>query len=115
VVDVRAQHAFEVVAVQDQEPVKTLRANGSDEALRDRVGLRRLHRRLDDPDAFAAKDLVEGALYLLLPSRIRKRTPRSAKSRPRFRACWVTQAPVGLVVQPASQTRRLACAMKNNT
>ena len=33
----------------------------------------------------------------------------------RLRACWVTQALVGLVVQPASQTRRLACAIKNNT
>jgi hypothetical protein len=25
--------------------------------------------------------------------------PLSAKSRPRLRACWVNQAPVGLVVQ----------------
>jgi hypothetical protein len=54
-------------------------------------------------------------LYLLSRSRISKRTPSSTKSMPRLRACWVTQAPVGWVVQPASQTRRLACAMKKNT
>src|SRR5262249_17765261 len=50
------------------------------------------------------------ALYLLSRSRIRKRTLWSAKSRPRLRACWVTHSPVGFVVQPASQTARLACA-----
>jgi hypothetical protein len=49
----------------------------------------------------------KGPLYLLSRSRIRKRMPWSEKSSPRLRACWVTQAPVGLAVQPASQTRRL--------
>jgi hypothetical protein len=29
--------------------------------------------------------------------------------------CWVTQAPVGFAVQPASQTLRLSWEMKNNT
>src|SRR4051812_16396214 len=33
-------------------------------------------------------------LYLLFRSRMRKRTPLSEKSRPRFRACWVTHSPV---------------------
>src|SRR5881227_2404380 len=56
----------------------------------------------------------KGPLYLLSRSRIRNRTPWSEKSRPRLRACWVTQWPLGLAVQPASQTRRLPCAMKNN-
>jgi hypothetical protein len=49
----------------------------------------------------------KGPLYLLSRSRIRKRMPWSEKSSPRLRACWVTQAPVGLAMQPASQTRRL--------
>jgi hypothetical protein len=57
----------------------------------------------------------KAALYLLSRSRMTNRMPSSAMSRPRLRACWVTQAPVGLVVQPASQTRRLACAMKKST
>ena len=42
------------------------------------------------------KTSSKGPLYLLSRSRIRKRTPWSEKSRPRLRACWVTQAPVGL-------------------
>jgi hypothetical protein len=54
-------------------------------------------------------------VYLLSRSRISRRAPSSARSRPRLRACWVTQPPVGLVEQPASQTLRLACAMKHST
>ena len=49
----------------------------------------------------------KGPLYLLSRSRIKKRTPRSLKSTPRLRACWVTHSPVGFLVQPASQTRRV--------
>src|SRR4051794_21620917 len=60
-VDVDAQHAFELAAVEDQQPVETLRAHGPDEALRGRVRPRRPHRCLDDPDTLAAEDLVEGA------------------------------------------------------
>src|SRR5262249_6396405 len=44
VVDVDAQNALEVAAVEDQEPVETLRAHASDEALRNSVRLRRPHR-----------------------------------------------------------------------
>ncbi len=61
---------------------------------------------------------VKGAIIRVTPqaaARIRNRRRCSAKSRPRLRACWVTQSPLGFFVQPASQTRRLACAMKNNT
>jgi hypothetical protein len=54
VADVDAKCAFEVTAVEDQQPVKTLGADGAGEALRDRVRLRRSHRRLHDPDAVAA-------------------------------------------------------------
>src|SRR5216683_7354497 len=57
----------------------------------------------------------KGPLYLLSRSRIRNRTPWSEKSRPRLRAFWVTQAPVGFAVQPASQTRRLPCAMSKQS
>jgi len=60
-VEVDAQHAVEVAAVEDQQPVQTFGAHGSDEALRDGVRLRRANRRLYDADAFDAEDLVEGA------------------------------------------------------
>src|SRR6266849_9665041 len=63
-VDVDAEHAFEVASVEDQQPVEALRTDCSDEALRDRVRLRRSDRRLHDPDAFAAESLVEGAAVL---------------------------------------------------
>src|SRR5207244_2100116 len=46
------------------------------------------------------KTSSKGPLYLLSRSRIRKRTSWSTNSRPRLRACCVTQAPVGFVVQP---------------
>jgi hypothetical protein len=64
VVDEDAQHLLEVAAIENQQPVETFGADGADEPLGDRVRLRRPHRRLDDPDAFAAEDLVEGAAVL---------------------------------------------------
>jgi hypothetical protein len=64
VVNVGAQHALEVAAVDDQQPVKTLRTDGSDKALCDLVCLRRPDRRLHDPDLLAAEDLIEGAAVL---------------------------------------------------
>src|SRR5262249_23624830 len=35
--------------------------------------------------------------------------------RPRLRACWVSQLPVGFAVQPARWTRRLPTSRKNST
>jgi hypothetical protein len=64
VVEVDAQYALEMAAIQDKQPVKTLGAHGPDEAFRDRVRLRRPKRRLHDPDALAAEDLVEGSAVL---------------------------------------------------
>jgi hypothetical protein len=46
------------------QPVETLGAPSTNEALSDCVGFRRAHRRLHDPDAFAAEHLVEGAAVL---------------------------------------------------
>src|SRR5436190_12537169 len=91
VVDVNAEHAFELTAVEDQQPVETFGTHAPDEALRARVCFRRSHRRLHDPGAPATEDFVEGAAVLasLSRSRIRNRTSRSEKSRPSLRACWV--------------------------
>ena len=54
VVDVDAEDAFEVATVEDQQPVETLRTDGSDEALGNGIRSRRPHRRLHRPDALAA-------------------------------------------------------------
>jgi hypothetical protein len=114
VVDVDAEYAFEVTAVEDQQPVETLGTHSADEALGDRVRLRRPHWRLDDSDAFTAEHLVERPAVLAVAVTNQEPNAVVEKSRPRLRACWVTQSPVGLVVQPASHTRRLPWAMKNS-
>jgi hypothetical protein len=61
---VRADHAFEVAAAEDQQPVETLGAYGANEALRIGIRLRCTDRRPNHPDAFAAEDLVEGGREL---------------------------------------------------
>jgi hypothetical protein len=53
------QHALEVAAVEDQQPVEALGADGSDESLGDGVCLRRPYGRRDDPDAAGTEYLVE--------------------------------------------------------
>src|SRR6266508_2310564 len=53
VVDESSEHAVEVALIDDQQPVEALGADGPDEALCDRISLRRPHGRLDDLDAFA--------------------------------------------------------------
>src|SRR5712692_2453794 len=66
-VDIDAEHAFEMTAVEDQQPIETLGTHSADEALRDRVRLRRSHRRLHNPDALAAEHLVEGTAVFAVP------------------------------------------------
>src|SRR6266516_2445587 len=58
--EIDAQHSLEVAAAEDQQPVKTLAAEGANEALRVRVCLWRAERCVDHFDPFAAEDLVEG-------------------------------------------------------
>lgn len=56
-------------------------------------------------------------MYLASRSRMRNLTcsARSLRSMSRFRACWATQVPVGLVVTPMMWTARVVCSMKNST
>jgi hypothetical protein len=61
---VDAEHALEVAATEDQQPVETFGADSADEALGVRVCLRCADRCLDHRDAFAAEGLVEGAAEL---------------------------------------------------
>ena len=87
-----------MAAVEDQQPVEALGADGSDEALGDGVCLRRPHRRLDDPDAFGCgTPRRRGRCTCCRGRGSGSGRPGPTKSRPRLRACWVTQAPVGLV------------------
>ena len=52
-----ANDPLEMLAVQDQEPIQTLRANRPHEPFRDAVGLRRPKRRANDLYAVALEDL----------------------------------------------------------
>src|SRR6266545_380001 len=87
VIDVDAQHVFEVTPVEDQKPVQAFGTRGSDEALGDRVRLRCTHRRLHDPDALGAEDLIEGAAVLAVAVADQVADSMSETSRPRLRAC----------------------------
>jgi hypothetical protein len=64
VVDEDAKHMLEMAAIEDQQPVETLSTDGADVALGERVRLRRAHRCLDGPDAFAGEDGVEATSEL---------------------------------------------------
>jgi hypothetical protein len=61
---VNAEHALELAAVDDQDPVEALAPERADPALGVGVGVWRSDRRADDRHAFAAEDLVEAAAEL---------------------------------------------------
>jgi hypothetical protein len=113
VLGVDTQDAFEVAAVEDQPPVEALDTNGSDKPLGDGACLRRptgvVTIRMAPPRNTSSK----GPLYLRSRSRIQEPDAPLGEVEAELRACSVAQAPVGLVEQPASQTRRVAWAMKN--
>src|ERR687888_475641 len=104
-----------MAVADDQQPIEAFGADGADEALGVGVRLWCADRRVDHLDAFAAEDLVEGSRELLSRSWIRNRIRSNKPVKLRLRACWVTQPPVGLVVQPARWTRRLSSSMKKSS
>ncbi len=55
------EDTFEVASTPEQRPVQALLPHGSYPPLRDRVGVRRLDRRRDGPDAVGSEDIVERA------------------------------------------------------
>ena len=65
----------------------------------------------------AAKTASKAAVNFASRSRSRnwKRPTWPASSMSRFRACWVTHAPVGCGVTPSMWTRRLATSITNST
>ncbi len=57
--DVNRKDSFQVAAVDDQDPVETLAADGADPPFDERVGARRAYGCADRPDAVGAEDLVK--------------------------------------------------------
>ena len=99
---------------RDQAAVEAVVAERPHPALGLRVRVRRLHRRVDDLDRFAAEDVVEAAAELWSRSWLRKRSGccRSSSAINRLRACWVTQAASGVLVEATSSMRRRSSEMK---
>ena len=117
VVDESTKHTLEVAPVEDQEPVDALRAGGADEALSDRIRLGRGPASGRSRCPRFAKTASKSRVNLLSRSRTRKRAgvDRSPSVQVNCRACWLTQAPLGVAVQPARCTRRLSSSMKKST
>jgi hypothetical protein len=110
-----AEHVLEVAASEDEQPVEALGADGAHEPLREGVGLWRTDRGVDRLNAFAAEHLVEAVAELGVSVVDQEPCSFEQPVKLRLRTCWVTQAPVGLVVQPARWTRRFPSSMKNST
>ena len=118
-VDEDANDLLEMLAVEDQEPIQTLRANRPYEPFRDTVCLGRAKRRANNFYPVALEDPVKTLGELLIP--IANQEPerflawRSANVHVSCRACCVTHGPLGLGVHPAKYTRRLPSSMKKST
>ena len=112
---VGAEHVFEVAAVEDQQPVETLGADGADEALGVGVRLWRPDRCSDHliPSLRKTSSKARAELAVAVVDQEPRLLEVAAEAE--VARLLVTQAPVGLVVQPASWTRRLASSMKNKT
>jgi hypothetical protein len=106
-----------MTAVEDQEPVQALAPHAADPALGEGARPGRPNRCSDDLYALIAEDPIEAETELAVAVVIKKQIgrPRSASDQARSRACWATQAPLGLALTPAMWTRRLCSSMKNRT
>ena len=116
VLDVLAEHGFELMSSEDEHAVEALAPEGAHERSRWRspaapgAGLA-------DPDALCGEDGVEGNGELGVPIADENLTALAwvASSMEMLRARWVTRSVTGLVVTPAMRTRRVSWWMKPNT
>ena len=67
VVRKHGEDVLEERLVEDEQPVKTLRANGAHEPFCDSIRLRGTKRRADDLEPAAAKDLIKTTGEFLVP------------------------------------------------
>jgi hypothetical protein len=117
VIDEHAEHTLEVATIHDQQRVEGFSPGGTDKPFGGRVRLRRSHWGLHHVDALAREDGVEAARELGVAIADQEPEPGCLLlERPgNWRACCVTQLPVGLAVHPARWTRRLPSSMKKRT
>jgi hypothetical protein len=112
--DVAVEDAKEMPTPSDQEMVQAFLAQGTDPALGDGIGVRRLDRCADDLGADRVPEVIEGPGELAVA--VADQEPDGGglfiKVTARLRACWATHVPVGLAVTPARWTRRVCSWMK---
>jgi hypothetical protein len=112
---VAVEDACEVVWVYEEKVIDTFSAGGATSTLREWVRVRGADRSSDDVGAHRVPDVVEEAseLGVAIADEMTNKAPTSASSAARLRGCWVTQAPVGLVVMLQRCTRCDSIPMKN--
>ena len=114
--EVLGEDLLEMTTSEDEEPVQTLSADGTHEALREGVRTRCSSWGLDDLIPSVRNTSSKLAVNFVSRSRIRNRIARElGQDELRLRACWVAHAPAGLAVTPEKWTRRLSSSMKNST
>jgi hypothetical protein len=96
-VDEDANDLLEMLTVEDQEPIQTLRANRPHEPFRDTVCLRSAKRRANNlyPLAFENSVKTLGELVIAIANQEATGSWRSANVQVSCRACGVTHAPLG--------------------
>jgi hypothetical protein len=96
---VLGQHGFSMPLADDQDAIEEFATNRADEAFGDRVGSRRLHRRLDDPDVDGGECSVEGGseLGVAVAVAVADEDPESA-----FGVVEVHEQVAGLLGQPGA-------------
>ncbi len=105
------ENMLKLTSTPEQHPVQTLLPDRPHPALRERVGIRRLDRGLDNLDAVADEDIIEGPSELALaPAALS--ASRSIES---SRARWTTRSPLGWSVTPMRRIRRVCSSMMNKT
>jgi hypothetical protein len=111
--DVLPKRLRQVAWSGDPQVVEAFAAQRPDDALGHRVRARCADGGAENADVGAGEHGVEGGgeLGIAVPDQESELFGAAPRSISRLRACWVTQAPVGWAVIPASCTRRRSCSI----
>jgi hypothetical protein len=114
---VEADHVLEVAAVDDQDPVQALAAEGAEPTLGVGVRVWGSDGRADDLHVLAAKDLIESVTEFAVA--VVEQEPEGllpvGEEHQQFRACCATQRRSGLFVLVTNSIRRRSSETKKRT